>query len=1709
MKLVNKNGGLIVDSVQAVTATGTITSWNSTVLIGTLTSDITLTLPLIDINDTNILGQQITFKRTGSDGFNVYIVAASGQTTEITTPTSLSTLNGSLTVKINSLTSSFQISNVGIAPVLFEGAVVPLTNNTTFNTTLTNIGTLSIPSAGTWAVSYSIYGSNLSVSEQTAALYNSSNVIVSNSFASTVAQVLNQGTTPSIISTTFYITTVSAEVFTLKAQTSVGTYTVKNSATQGGSGQGNSHISYQKVSGNLPVSGQLVDFINVNAGAAQTVTGNTTANTLTAAIKFATPSTQGNIPFDSTTGKFTLSAGKTYRLEATVPVLAGNTVLQWVNATTGQFIGRRFDQSTTAPINVGGVPVIITPSVTTDVYLQVVYAATIAAGFSDANGARFCSATITQLGSTASLTNSYLTISDLPTGGVITSGTVDPYILGYNVTQTTSGQSVSLPSPTTTTVNRIIYVNNTGTAAFQINGFTVSAGQSQAFIWNGTAWSNFSNNTNQNVISEYGENNSIVHGSTFTTTLADISGSNFTLPSAGTWEVYYSVHGRNSAVAISDISIYDSNNNLVPTSTSESTTYTAGYADGYQQSGKVIITTTAATSYKLRGITNGGTYTVQNLSQSTSAASGGNSKISWVKLGGFLPISGTAATTQTIYNNNYVPATVGNIGNTGGATFKVGFTGQYEFTCQGSGYTAASGSTKTGTFQVRQGTSVISTGTVNFYFNQASVHTVLPTNVFFANLTAGITYNIIWNPGTFTCDNNDYFLVTAKQVGASPINTFTGSTALTSGTTGYLPAPAAGTQDLFLKGDGTWSGAIANINNISNTLNITNATGDVVTSFIFPTKREYGSTGFGYAFIRGGRVFSMGTNGKIQNGTAYSNELHEISVNLYKADGNTPIGYMPLFSKLNYNDILIIAIDQNKKLWIAASNNSYGTYGDGTTTARAVNIFYNIEYFNTNSINIVDVQVSWGANGEYIYALSDVGDVYFWGYNLYGVGSTGTTTNVLTPTKITSWGTTLKCVKIFTGGYGAGLSGHQSNFILTDGSLWSCGYNAQSQLGDGTTTQVNTAKQIISTNVTDVACGGYSQLIVKADGSVWGTGGNTTGALGLANTTNVTVYTKSVFAGLAKEVYMNPHNTWSAIRTTTDEIYFMGANTWGQFGEGVATATANYTTPFKPTAPFQGTVKQFIMTGQTSGSTIGIVSGDNSIYTAGYNGYGQLGQGNTTATFLYNNTWHKVGSYSDWAYLWAGGGINTNTTAFVAVNTKGQLYNWGQGQNLAFGQNLNVNTYAPQYVRLDNSVAPVPANYTSSTVNYDGLTAGLVPLSANPTGVMVGSSVWTSTSGLNVDNTNNRVGIGTNSPKTKLSVINSGTSSVVPASGGGEIISDSVNARLYLEHNAAISGSRVIGLSDISGVFTIDSYNDTASTVTKQGIISANHLTGNVGIGTISPTSLLHINDTTSLATPSLEISGTNTTALGTLTATQLESAGLFIHQAAVGGVGSITSIIAGGKTTGNFPSDIRFLTTNAGGVQATERLIIRRDGNIGISTSVPLARLDITGVNNTGSTEIVRAMANNLTIGTSLTSNGLYATGTLANNNLQIGARGTGITAIGVTSGGSPQGNVGIGTTTPTSTFQINGSEANTLLSITAATTLANQKYIIAGGATTYLVTLPTASTCTGRVYHIKTTGIAKTISTFTTISNTTSTVLPLNTSILLVSDGTAWQQF
>jgi hypothetical protein len=141
-----------------------------------------------------------------------------------------------------------------------------------------------------------------------------------------------------------------------------------------------------------------VDYVNVYRTSDISVAGQT-------AIVF-NAITSGNIPYNTSNGQFTLTAGKTYKLTGNVNLNQANTALftAWYNVTSGAYIspGARVSNGSSASYGSNQVEIVFTPTVTTIVELRnnLGSAVTVAgAAIGSANGVA-SQATIVQLGST-------------------------------------------------------------------------------------------------------------------------------------------------------------------------------------------------------------------------------------------------------------------------------------------------------------------------------------------------------------------------------------------------------------------------------------------------------------------------------------------------------------------------------------------------------------------------------------------------------------------------------------------------------------------------------------------------------------------------------------------------------------------------------------------------------------------------------------------------------------------------------------------------------------------------------------------------------------------------------------------------------------------------------------------------------------------------------------------------------------------------------------------------------------------------------------------------------------------------------------------------------------------------------------------------------------------------------------------------------------
>lgn len=156
----------------------------------------------------------------------------------------------------------------------------------------------TIPTAGTWELIYFLRAQGAPGFAGECAIFDPAGMVVPNSEV-IAAFGENASTGTGIVR----ITTTGGGTYKLKAWASSGTFNATSDYN------GRTAITWKKISGNAPVTGQSVDYVSVMLTTDQS---NSTAGQN---VKFQTIQA-GNIPYDASTGNFSLTAGKTYRLFA-------------------------------------------------------------------------------------------------------------------------------------------------------------------------------------------------------------------------------------------------------------------------------------------------------------------------------------------------------------------------------------------------------------------------------------------------------------------------------------------------------------------------------------------------------------------------------------------------------------------------------------------------------------------------------------------------------------------------------------------------------------------------------------------------------------------------------------------------------------------------------------------------------------------------------------------------------------------------------------------------------------------------------------------------------------------------------------------------------------------------------------------------------------------------------------------------------------------------------------------------------------------------------------------------------------------------------------------------------------------------------------------------------------------------------------------------
>ena len=328
-------------------------------------------------------------------------------------------------------------------------------------------------------------------------------------------------------------------------------------------------------------------------------------------------------------------------------------------------------------------------------------------------------------------------------------------------------------------------------------------------------------------------------------------------------------------------------------------------------------------------------------------------------------------------------------------------------------------------------------------------------------------------------------------------------------------------------------------------------------------------------------------------------------------------------------------------LW-AWGLNFAGQLGDNTTVAKS------------SPVQTIAGGTNWKqvSCGGFTSAIKTDGTLWTWGYNSFGQLGDNTTAWRSSPVQTISAGTNWK--QVACGVY-------HTSAIKTDGSLWTWGYNPYGQLGDNTTVDKSSPVQTVAggTNWKQVACGYYHTSAIKTDGSLWTWGNNNYGQLGDNTNTAKSSPVQTISAGTNwKQIACGGYHT-TAIKTD-GTLWTWGYNSQGQLGDNT---TAWRSSPVQTIAG--GTNWKQVACG--SGHTSAIKT-DGTLWTWGYNGYGQLGDNTIVSK---SSPVQTIAGGTNWKQVACG----SNHTS--AIKTDGTLWTWGYNYSGQLGDNTQVNKSSP------------------------------------------------------------------------------------------------------------------------------------------------------------------------------------------------------------------------------------------------------------------------------------------------------------------------------------------------------------------------------------------------------------------------------------------------
>ena len=300
---------------------------------------------------------------------------------------------------------------------------------------------------------------------------------------------------------------------------------------------------------------------------------------------------------------------------------------------------------------------------------------------------------------------------------------------------------------------------------------------------------------------------------------------------------------------------------------------------------------------------------------------------------------------------------------------------------------------------------------------------------------------------------------------------------------------------------------------------------------------------FTVALKEDGTVWSwgIGTSGRLGTGNT-TNQTEPVQV--LSPDGRNKLTKVKDIA-VGYDSSSALLEDGTVVSW--GNNGSYNL-GNGTNVDSTVPVYV----VDSDGNKIKDI-VKIARGNDYCLALTKDGEIYSWGYNNYGQLGLNNVATTQYATKVkdeTGKGTIQDVTDIVASMY-------TSYALKEDGTVYAWGYNADGQLGNGTTSNANTLpKQSKMEDVAKISASAHSAIALKNDGTVWSWGWNAYGQNGIGTTSDAIVPTQCKFDSTTYVTDVIDIGTTGGthyILDNANKVYAAGNNVAGEVGDDTTT----------------------------------------------------------------------------------------------------------------------------------------------------------------------------------------------------------------------------------------------------------------------------------------------------------------------------------------------------------------------------------------------------------------------------------------------------------------------------------------------------------------------------------------------------------------------------